>query len=48
VGVDSRDVIDITDFDTLKKVTVAIIHHENGRVIYPDEIINEGVKRALA
>lgn len=48
VGVDSREAIDLTDRRMLREIVVAIIHHENGRVNYADDVIEEGVKRAFA
>lgn len=46
-GVDSREVIDLTDRHFLKDLVEAIIKHENGRCTYEDSVIAEGVKRAL-
>lgn len=48
VGAGPDDEIDVTDEDVMRKLVVAIIKHENGRVIYDDEVIADGVQRALA
>jgi hypothetical protein len=48
LGVDSRDLIDLSDKRMLRDLVEAIIHHENGRVSYADTVIDEGVKRAYA
>jgi hypothetical protein len=48
VGVDSRDLIDLSDRRVLRDLVEAIIHHENGRISYADTVIDEGVKRAYA
>lgn len=44
VGV--HDVIDLNDPDRLISMTKAIIHHENGRVAYGDDVISFNVRRA--
>lgn len=43
LGVLSTTKLDLTDKDTLRRFVHAIIKHENGRVIYTDEQIAEGV-----
>lgn len=48
LGVDSREVINLEDPHILRDMVVAIIHHENGRCVYDDSVIDEGVTRALA
>ncbi|MEG0245053.1 hypothetical protein D3C81_725340 [compost metagenome] len=48
LGVRARDLIDIKDPATLRGMVLGIIIHENGSNPYPDAIINEGVRRALA
>lgn len=47
LSVDENFPIDVTDPTTLKALTVAIINHENGRCIYKDELITQGVLKAL-
>ena len=39
--------LNLNDSATLANLCKAIIRHENGRVIYSDEQVNEGVQRAL-
>lgn len=46
VGV--RDSIDISKPQVLREAVVGIIVHENGGNPYPDQVIDEGVRRALA
>jgi hypothetical protein len=48
VGVQPGDVIDVTDEPTMCKLVKAIIDHENGRCVYDDDLIEDGVRRALA
>lgn len=48
VGVDEDDEIDVTDEGVMKLLVMAIIKHENGRMIYDNEVISDGVARALA
>jgi hypothetical protein len=48
LGVTPDDQIDVTDTDTMKALVVAIIRHENGRVVYDDDVLTDGVQRALA
>lgn len=48
VGADPDDEIDVTDEVVMAALVKAIIRHENGRVIYADELIADGVQRALA
>lgn len=40
--------IDVTDPDTMAALVVAICRHENGRLSYPVDVIEDGVQRALA
>jgi hypothetical protein len=47
LGVSPRERLNLSDPNTLMALTSAIIHHENGRVIYPREIIAQGVYLAL-
>lgn len=48
LGVQPNQVIDVRLPATLRGLVVAIIRHENGGVPYPDTVIDEGVRRALA
>jgi hypothetical protein len=48
VGCDPDDVIEPTDPTVLQSLTAAIITHENGRCIYDDATIKDGIERALA
>jgi hypothetical protein len=48
LGLRATDPIDIKDPATLRGMVLGIIIHENGGNPYPDAIINEGVRRALA
>lgn len=48
VGVDANEEIDVTDEAVMQKLVKAIIRHENGRCIYSDDEIADGVARALA
>ncbi len=41
-------VLDLSDPQTLADLTREIIRHENGEMIYSDDVIREGVRRALA
>lgn len=47
-GVAPDDQIAVTDPETMQRLVKAIIEHENGRVIYSDAQIADGVSRALA
>ena len=47
VGVAPDDAINVRDPATMFKLARAIIKHENGRVIYGDDVIRENVNRAL-
>ena len=47
IGVRSTDPINIKDPATLRGMVVGIIVHENGGNPYTDEVIDEGVRRAL-
>lgn len=47
MGVKETEALDITDRSTLAKLVGAIIWHENGRCIYSDVAIKEGIERAL-
>lgn len=44
----SDEQISLRDAAILTGMTKAIIKHENGRCIYPDELISESVKEALS
>lgn len=48
IGVRQTDPINIKDRATLRGLVVGIIVHENGGNPYPDQVIDEGVRRALA
>jgi len=48
LGVRTTDPINIKDPATLRVMVVSIIIHETGGNLYPDAIIDEGVRRALA
>ncbi|MGH8744517.1 MAG: structural protein P5 [Burkholderiales bacterium] len=48
VGVDVNTPLTLSDSNILAALTTAIIHHENGRVIYPSDIIAGGVHAALS
>ncbi|WP_054912804.1 structural protein P5 [Pseudomonas sp. NBRC 111127] len=48
LGVGVRDSIDISKPQTLRELVVGIIVHENGGNPYKAEVIDEGVRRALA
>lgn len=48
MGVGPDDPIDVTDESVMVQLVKAIVDHENGRVNYPDELIKDGVRRALA
>jgi hypothetical protein len=48
VGVLPDEPIDVADEAVMRKLVKAIIHHENGRCIYTDYTIGEGVMLALA
>lgn len=48
IGVNADAVIDVTDEAVMTRLVKAIIRHENGRVIYDDEVLSDGVQRALA
>lgn len=48
LGVKPTDPINIKDPATLRGMVLSIIIHENGGNPYPDAIINEGLRRALA
>lgn len=40
--------IDLTKPDVMRGFVKAIIHHENAGYAYPDQVLAEGVRRALA
>lgn len=46
LGVGPDQQIDVTNPETLQRLTAAIIRHENGRVVYAQSTINEGVMQA--
>ncbi len=48
LGVSTTDPINIKDPATLRGMVLSIIIHENGGNPYPQAIIDEGVRRALA
>lgn len=48
LGVSPDDQINAEDSSILMALTKAIIAHENGRVVYPDSVIEDGVDKALA
>ncbi|WP_054913203.1 structural protein P5 [Pseudomonas sp. NBRC 111127] len=48
LGVGVRDSIDISNPRVLRETVVGIIVHENGSNPYSDQVIDEGVRRALA
>lgn len=48
VGVGPDDHIDVTDESVMKALVIGIIKHENGRCIYDEAVIKDGVGRALA
>ena len=48
LGVGIRDSIDISKPHMLREAVVGIIAHENGGNPYTDQVIDEGVRRALA
>lgn len=48
LGVKPTDPINIKDSATLRGMVLSIIIHENGGNPYPQAIIDEGVRRALA
>ncbi|MCL8343256.1 structural protein P5, partial [Pseudomonas mosselii] len=48
LGVGVRDSIDISNPCVLRETIVSIIVHENGGNPYSDQVIDEGVRRALA
>ena len=47
-NVTPTQVLDLNDSATLALLCKAIIRHENGRVIYSDDQVNQSVERALA
>ncbi|WP_085600419.1 structural protein P5 [Pseudomonas sp. B10(2017)] len=47
IGVRPTDPINIKDPATLRGMVLGIIVHENGGNPYPDQVIDEGVRRAL-
>lgn len=48
LGVGVRDSIDISNPRVLRETVVGIIVHENGGNPYKDQVIDEGVRRALS
>lgn len=48
LGVDPEDDIDLESNATMFRVVYAIIKHENGRVVYADDVIEDGIDRAYA
>jgi hypothetical protein len=47
-GVGADDEVNVQDADTMKKIIWAIIHFENGRVVYADSVLSVGVLRGLS
>ena len=47
LSVEPDEAIDITQPTVLKALVVAIIKHENGRCMYGDDVITQGVMKAL-
>lgn len=47
VGVSADQKIDVSNPDTLKKLSAAIIHHENGNQPFSDQQLNTGASAAL-
>jgi hypothetical protein len=47
-GLDPTAVLNLSDPETLQKLTTAIIHHENGVQPYGDDIVRAGVDLALS
>lgn len=47
VGVSADQKIDVSNPDTLKKLSAAIIHHENGNQPFSDQQLNTGTSAAL-
>jgi hypothetical protein len=47
-GINPDQPIDLTDAATLAKIITAIIHHENGEVIYSADLIAQAAGMALA
>lgn len=48
LSVDPDEPIDISKPSVLKALTIAIIKHENGRCIYSDEVITQGIMKAIS
>lgn len=48
LGVSADEAVDVRDPGTMRELVKAIIRHENGRCIYTDVDIAEGVGKALA
>lgn len=48
LGVNANASIDLESNATMFRLVYAIIKHENGRVIYDDDVIEDGVDRAYA
>lgn len=46
VGVDPDEIVDLTEYRIMRPLLEAIIRHENGRVIYSPEEIDEMLRRA--
>lgn len=47
-GINPDQPVDLTDLATLAKIITAIIHHENGEVIYSADLIAQAAGMALA
>ena len=48
MGREPDDEIDVTNEAVMVRLVKAIIRHENGRVAYSDDVLYDGVQRALA
>jgi hypothetical protein len=48
VGVNPDQRIQVDDHEILRRLVMGIIRHENGRVIYTDADLDDGIDRALA
>lgn len=48
LGIGADGTIDVTDPEIMESLVRGIIRHENGRIVYEDDLITDGVQRALA
>lgn len=46
MSVDPDKILDIKDFEVMKGIVKGIIAHENAGYQYPEEVVNEGLRRA--